>query len=138
MVTGDNILTTVTMARDCGTVSHEEDFIRCKAEVVRGKPCMSRVMLEDRPVEQKTSHKQLSMAKGSDDQLDKTAEEINLTSEKNIKNMKEAGVKAKEGEAGLNIPGKDKSTEASLDIISDSLRDPIPPSLSSGAPCSSG
>ena len=69
------------------------------------------------------------MAKGSDDQLDKTAEEINLTSEKNTKNMKEAGAKSKEGEAGVNIPGKDKSTEASLDIISDSLRDPIPPFL---------
>jgi hypothetical protein len=37
MVTGDNILTTVNMARDCGTVSHGEDFIRFKAGVVRGE-----------------------------------------------------------------------------------------------------
>ena len=69
------------------------------------------------------------MAKGFDDQLDKAMEKVNLISKKKIKNMKEAGVKFKEGEAGFNIPGKDKSTEVSSDIISDSFRDPVPPLL---------
>jgi len=53
MVTGDNILTAVSVARDCGMVPQGEDIIRCKAEVVKGKPCITWVRLEDRPVEQK-------------------------------------------------------------------------------------
>merc|ERR1719341_2405014 len=52
MVTGDNILTAVSVAKDCGMVPQGEDIIRCKAEVVKGKPCVTWVRLEDRPVEQ--------------------------------------------------------------------------------------
>ena len=39
MVTGDNIPTAVSVAKDCGMVPQGEDIIRCKAEVVRGKLC---------------------------------------------------------------------------------------------------
>merc|ERR1711892_456657 len=54
MVTGDNILTAVSVARDCGMVPQGEDIIRCRAEMVMGKPCVTWVRLEDRPVEEKT------------------------------------------------------------------------------------
>jgi len=53
MVTGDNILTAVSVARDCGMVPQGEDIIRCRAELVMGKPSVSWVRLVDRPVEQK-------------------------------------------------------------------------------------
>jgi len=52
MVTGDNILTAVSVARDCGMVPQGEDIIRCKAEMVMGKPSVSWVKLENRLVEQ--------------------------------------------------------------------------------------
>jgi len=51
MVTGDNILTAVSVARDCGLVPQGEDIIRCRAELVKGKPNVSWVKLVDRPVE---------------------------------------------------------------------------------------
>merc|ERR1712106_820292 len=54
MVTGDNILTAVSVARDCGMVPQGEDIIRCRAEMVMGKPCVTWVRLEGRPVEEKT------------------------------------------------------------------------------------
>ena len=47
MVTGDNILTAVSVARDCGMVPHGEDIIRCKAEMVDGHPHVSWIKLEN-------------------------------------------------------------------------------------------
>merc|ERR1719410_508604 len=48
MVTGDNILTAVSVARDCGIVRPGEDIIRCKAEWVNNIPRVTYVKLEDR------------------------------------------------------------------------------------------
>eukprot|EP00092_Neocalanus_flemingeri_P015419 GFUD01016687.1.p1 GENE.GFUD01016687.1~~GFUD01016687.1.p1 ORF type:complete len:1358 (+),score=448.86 GFUD01016687.1:946-5019(+) len=52
MVTGDNILTAVSVARDCGLVPQGEDIIRCRAEMVMGRPSVTWMRLVDRPVEQ--------------------------------------------------------------------------------------
>ena len=49
------------------------------------------------------------VAQGFDDQLDKAVEKVNLTSKRKIENMKEAGAEFNEGEAGLDITGKDES-----------------------------
>ena len=48
MVTGDNILTAVSVARDCGIIPPGEEIIRCKAETVAGEPVVTFVRLEDR------------------------------------------------------------------------------------------
>merc|ERR1719474_1539992 len=49
MVTGDNILTAVSVARDCGIVPHGEDIIRCKAEMIdENTPKITWVKLQDR------------------------------------------------------------------------------------------
>jgi len=57
MVTGDNILTAVSVARDCGMVPPGEDIIRCRAEIVKGNPVVSYVKIEDRVGEQKIPSK---------------------------------------------------------------------------------
>ena len=49
------------------------------------------------------------MAQRFDDQLDKAVEKGNPTGKRKIENMKEAGAKFNEGEAGLDITGKDES-----------------------------
>ena len=48
MVTGDNILTAVSVARDCGLVRPGEEIIRCKAEWVDNTTRVTYVKLEDR------------------------------------------------------------------------------------------
>jgi len=65
MVTGDNILTAVSVARDCGMVPQGEDIIRCKAEMKMGTPNVTWVKLEDRPktIEQKLHKPQIKDTK---------------------------------------------------------------------------
>ena len=54
MVTGDNILTAVSVAKDCGIVPHGEDIIRCKAEISNGVPSVTWVKLANQ--QNKDSH----------------------------------------------------------------------------------
>ena len=62
MVTGDNILTAVSVARDCGIVRPGEDIIRCKAEWVNNVPKVTYVKLEDRaPTDTKAKDVKLNM-----------------------------------------------------------------------------
>lgn len=50
MVTVDNIITSV---RGCGLVPKGKDIIRCRAELVKGKPNVSWMKLMDRTVSKK-------------------------------------------------------------------------------------
>ena len=47
MVTGDNILTAVSVAKECGILPAGEKIIRCKAELRDGSPVVSWTRLED-------------------------------------------------------------------------------------------
>ena len=47
MITGDNILTAVSVARESGMVPHGEEIIQCKAEIVDGDPIVTWVNLEN-------------------------------------------------------------------------------------------
>ena len=48
MVTGDNILTAVSVAKECGIVPKIEDIIRCKAELTeQNKPKITWIKLKE-------------------------------------------------------------------------------------------
>ena len=47
MVTGDNILTAVSVAKECGILSAGEDVVRCKAEMSENGPVLSWIKVED-------------------------------------------------------------------------------------------
>ena len=52
MVTGDNILTAVSVARDCGLLPRGERVVQCVAEVeAGGRPSVHYVSLDERPLE---------------------------------------------------------------------------------------
>ena len=53
MVTGDNILTAVSVARDCGLLPRGERVVQCVAEVeAGGRPSVHYVSLDERPLEE--------------------------------------------------------------------------------------